>query len=119
MLNEEEKRVLSELKERGGAVELKVGDPQWGEDVLEELRNEGYIRPEYGDLTPDWEGGTIAGKVTIFLKKKGEVALERGDYAAQMSEEAEKLLEQLTPEQAEFLIAVMRQMLKPIKDYVK
>lgn len=34
-------------------------------------------------------------------------------------EEMKKLIQKLTPEQAEFLIAVMRQMLKPIKDYVK
>lgn len=35
------------------------------------------------------------------------------------SEEMEKLLRQLTPGQAEFLLAVMRRMLEPVKAYVK
>lgn len=69
-MSDEEKRVLLELKERGGAVELKAGDSLCAESVFGELQKKSYIRSERGDLTPDGEGGTIAGKVTVFLTKK-------------------------------------------------
>lgn len=113
MLDEEERRLLSEIQESDGK---------------RYVPGNGHIGGAYASLTrkkflfaklqnaKDNEKGELTFDGTIFyITPEGANALKNGDYAAKML----KLLESLTPEQAEFLIAVMRQMLKPIKDYVK
>lgn len=54
-------------------------------------------------------------KSTFHITPGGEAALANGVFFPHMKE----LLEQLTPKQAEFLVAVAEQMLYPIKTHIK
>lgn len=112
-LDIEERRLLAEIQGGGGERYVPGGAHPGG--AYASLQNKGFLRAEYHNRRDDLEGGFTFDGITFRVTPEGAEALKNGGYVAQMSE----LLEQLTPTQAEFLLAVVAQMLKPVKDYVK